>query len=141
MVTGIVLERSWSRITGWKCSAAIGAGHHAFAPRPLHFHQRRLPRIWPSTVRSGRTDRPDEGLPKTLLVLERRLNDALIDRCTTYAPSAWNVAIDWHLQPYYGQPFQSRNELYYGKPKLGTAKFHAYATAASWNMDSVTRWS
>ena len=33
------------------------------------------------------------------------------------------------MQPYYGQPFQSRNELYYGQPKQGTAKFHAYATA------------
>ena len=72
----------------------------------------------------------DEGLPKTLLVLERRLNEALIDPLPKrMRRRAWNVAIDWHLQPYYGQPFQSRNELYYGQPKLGTSKFHAYATA------------
>jgi hypothetical protein len=42
---------------------------------------------------------------------------------------SWDVAIDWHLQPYYGQPHKSRNELYYGQPKQGTTKFHAYATA------------
>jgi hypothetical protein len=72
----------------------------------------------------------EEGLPKTLLVLERRLNDALIAPLPRrMRRRAWNVAIDWHLQPYYGQPFQSRNELYYGQPKQGTAKFHAYASA------------
>ena len=42
---------------------------------------------------------------------------------------AWEVAIDWHLQPYYGQPKKSRNELCYGQPKQGTTKFHAYASA------------
>jgi hypothetical protein len=71
-----------------------------------------------------------DGLPKTLRVLERRLNEAL----TSFIPSrltrrSWHVAIDWHLAPYYGQPKRSRNELYYGKPKQGTSKFHAYATA------------
>ena len=42
---------------------------------------------------------------------------------------AWQVAIDWHLSPYYGQPHRSRNELYYGKPRQGTKQFHAYASA------------
>lgn len=40
----------------------------------------------------------NDGLPKTLIVLERRLNDALIDplpRCMRGL--AWNIAIDWHL--------------------------------------------
>ncbi len=41
----------------------------------------------------------------------------------------WQVAIDWHLVPYYGEPQHSRNEIYYGKPKQGTSHFHAYATA------------
>jgi hypothetical protein len=72
----------------------------------------------------------EDGLPKTLPVLERRLNDALVDPLPRrMRRRAWNVAIDWHLQPYYGQPSRSRNELYYGQPKLGTSKFHAYATA------------
>jgi len=72
----------------------------------------------------------DDTLPKTLPVLERRLNDALIGPLPRrMRRRAWNVAIDWHLQPYYGQPFQSRNELYYGQPKQGTTKFHAYASA------------
>ena len=75
-------------------------------------------------------DALNAGLPKTLKVLERRLNESL----TGHLPRAmrrrsWDVAIDWHLAPYYGQPHASRNELYYGKPKQGTKKFHAYATA------------
>jgi hypothetical protein len=69
-------------------------------------------------------------LPKTLPVLERRLNDALTDPLPRrMRRRAWEVAIDWHLQPYYGQPLKSRNELYYGKPRQGTKRFHAYATA------------
>ncbi|HVZ16435.1 MAG TPA: transposase [Terriglobales bacterium] len=71
-----------------------------------------------------------EGLPQTLCVLERRLNEAL----TCALPRrlrrrAWQLAIDWHLSPYYGEPHRSRNELYYGKPRQGTKKFHAYASA------------
>jgi hypothetical protein len=69
-------------------------------------------------------------LPKTVPVLEGRLHAALTD------PLPWRVrrrarelAIDWHLQPYYGQPFKSRNEVYRGPAKQGTTKFHAYATA------------
>ena len=70
------------------------------------------------------------GLPKTLLVLERRLNESL----TGHLPRrmrrrSWQVAIDWHLVPYYGEPNKSRNELYHSRPHLGTTKFHAYATA------------
>jgi hypothetical protein len=71
-----------------------------------------------------------EGLPKTLPVLEKRLNMAL----TGYLPRgvrrhAREVAIDFHLVPYYGTPHKSRNELYYGQPKSGTKHFHAYASA------------
>lgn len=77
-----------------------------------------------------------EGIPKTLSVLERRLNESL----THAFPRAmrrrkWDVAIDWHLTPYYGEPFKSRNELYYGKPYQGTTKFHAYATACIVSRD------
>src|SRR6266496_3591771 len=72
----------------------------------------------------------DEGLPKTLSVLERRLNEALTwDLPRALRRRAWEIAIDWHLSPYYGQPHRSRNELYYGQPKQGTTKFHAYASA------------
>lgn len=71
-----------------------------------------------------------DGLPKTLKVLERRLNEAL----TSHLPRglrrrACEVAIDWHLVPYYGEHHKSRNELYYGQPRQGTKEFHAYATA------------
>lgn len=72
----------------------------------------------------------DDGLPKSLSVLERRLNETLAEPLPRrMRRRAWVVAIDWHLQPYYGQPEKSRNELYYGKPKQGTKKFHAYASA------------
>jgi hypothetical protein len=71
-----------------------------------------------------------DGLPKTLPVLERRLNEALTGRLPrSLRRRAWRVAIDWHLVPYYGEPEQSRNELYYGKPYQGTTRFHAYASA------------
>jgi len=72
----------------------------------------------------------EDGLPKTLPVLERRLNEALTgDLPRHMRRRSWKLAIDWHLSPYYGQPQQSRNELYYGKPRQGTKKFHAYASA------------
>jgi hypothetical protein len=72
----------------------------------------------------------EDGLPKTLPVLERRVNDALTGPLPrNMRRRAWEIAIDWHLQPYYGQPEKSRNELYYGQPKQGTTKFHAYASA------------
>ena len=71
-----------------------------------------------------------DGLPKTLSVLERRLNEALTGSLPRgLRRRSWRVAIDWHLVPYYGQPQASRNELYYGKPHQGTTKFHAYASA------------
>lgn len=72
----------------------------------------------------------EEGLPKTLCVLERRLNEALTGQLPRrLRRRRWEVAIDWHLTPYYGEPHQSRNELYYGKPRQGTKQFHAYASA------------
>lgn len=72
----------------------------------------------------------NERLPKTLAVLERRTNEALVG----YLPRRmrrrnWEVAIDLHLDPYYGQPYKSRDEIYYGQAKQGTTKFHAYASA------------
>jgi len=72
----------------------------------------------------------EEGLPKTLSVLEGRLNDALTGALPRrWRRRKWQIAIDWHLTPYYGQPYRSRNELYYGKPRQGTKQFHAYASA------------
>jgi hypothetical protein len=70
------------------------------------------------------------GLPRTPAVLERRLNDALLGAAARRPRRrAWPVAIDWHLVPYYGRPQRSRNEVYCGKPRQGTTRFHAYATA------------
>jgi len=75
-------------------------------------------------------DALEADLPKTLPVLERRLNEALTNHLPrSMRRCAWHVAIDWHLVPYYGEPYRSNNELYYGQPKQGTKNFHAYATA------------
>ena len=72
----------------------------------------------------------EDGLPKTLAVLERRLNEALTNQLPRrMRRRRWQVAIDWHLSPYYGQPMKSRNEIVRSKPKQGTASFHAYASA------------
>jgi len=72
----------------------------------------------------------EEGLPKTLSVLERRLNDALVGQLPRrWKRRRWTVAIDWHLTPYYGQPYASGNEIYYGPHRQGTKRFHAYAAA------------
>lgn len=72
----------------------------------------------------------EESLPKTLPVLERRLNEALTgDLPRRMRRRAWHVAIDWHLVPYYGRPYRSRNEICRSQPKHGTAQFHAYASA------------
>ena len=75
-------------------------------------------------------DALEASLPRTLPVLEKRLNAAL----TSSGPRRlrrrpWQVAIDWHLTPYYGEAYKSRNELYRSKQKQGTTHFHAYATA------------
>jgi hypothetical protein len=71
-----------------------------------------------------------DGLPRTLPVLEKRLNWALTHSWPRrLRERSWPIAIDWHLVPYYGQPERSRNEIYYGQPRQGTTKFHAYATA------------
>jgi hypothetical protein len=72
----------------------------------------------------------EDGLPKTLAVLERRLNESLTDRLPRrMRRRRWQVAIDWHLSPYYGEPMKSRNEIVRSKPKQGTSSFHAYASA------------
>lgn len=75
-------------------------------------------------------DALSDGLPKTLKSLERRLNLVLSGHLPRpLRRRSWEVAIDWHLVPYYGSPKKSRNELCHGKPKQGTKKFHTYATA------------
>jgi hypothetical protein len=72
----------------------------------------------------------EAGLPRTLAVLEKRLNWALtMPWNRRLQRRRWQVAIDWHLVPYYGEAHQSRNEIYRSKMQKGTTHFHTYATA------------
>lgn len=75
-------------------------------------------------------DALEAGLPRTLPVLEKRLNGALSHGWPRRLQRRrWEVAIDYHLVPYYGHALWSRNELYRYKRQQGTTHFHAYATA------------
>lgn len=72
----------------------------------------------------------EEGLPKTRLVLEDRVNHALVGELPQRLKRrAWQVAIDYHEVPYYGEPEKTKNQYRRSKPKQGTSKFHTYATA------------
>jgi hypothetical protein len=69
-------------------------------------------------------------LPKRPRVLEKKLNAALVHQLPPgVLKRARPVAIDYHEIPYHGEPLKHANELCHGKPKSGTTKFHAYATA------------
>ena len=75
-------------------------------------------------------DALEAGLPRTLPVLEDRLNGALTTPWSRRVQRRrWQVAIDWHLIPYYGEAYRSRNEIVRSQPRQGTTYFHAYATA------------
>jgi Transposase DDE domain len=125
-----LLQAKLVRDRGWKCTATV----------VLNILLRAASRsISVSAACRDLADAPsdqavmtalEEGLPKTLSVLERRLNEALTGALPRrMRRHRWQVAIDWHLTPYYGQPYESRNEIYYGKPRQGTKQFHAYASA------------
>lgn len=69
-------------------------------------------------------------LPKYPRVLEKQLNAALVHRLPrAVLRRARPIAIDYHEIPYHGEPLKHTSELCRGKPKSGTTKFHAYATA------------
>lgn len=62
--------------------------------------------------------------------LERRANRALVSQLPkVFRRRSWRMAIDLTLIPYHGKPLRHEKELYHCKPKSGTTKFHAYATA------------
>jgi hypothetical protein len=70
-------------------------------------------------------------LPARPRTLEQRLEVALCqDLPKQVMRRAWELAIDFHLIPYHGEPARSPRELYHSKPKSGTTKFHCYATAS-----------
>jgi hypothetical protein len=125
-----LLEARLVKDHGWLCTAALVANlvlraaarsisvHAACGERPK------------SPCGDAVMTAVDDGLPKTWSVLEGRLNQALGGEWPKRLKKrAWQVAIDWHLVPYYGEPQRTKNELCYGKPRQGTKKFHGYASA------------
>jgi hypothetical protein len=68
-------------------------------------------------------------LPKRLHVLQARLNQALLEPLPARTRRrARDLAIDLHEIPFHGTPRQ-KNHVIGRKPKAGTTKFFAYATA------------
>jgi hypothetical protein len=125
-----LLEARLLKDHGWKCTAAVvlnivlRAAARCISVSAACRDMSKAP-----SDQAVMTALEDE-LPKTLPVLERRLNDALTGKLPRHVRRhAWEVAIDWHLEPYYGLPFRSRNEIYHSKSRQGTTKFHAYASA------------
>lgn len=126
---GLLHDAKLVKDHGWKCTAAVVLGIVLRAAARSISVSAACRDLAKAPSDQAVMTALEDGLPKTLLVLERRLNDALIHPLPgRMRRRAWNVAIDWHLQPYYGEPYRSRNELSYGKPKQGTTKFHAYAS-------------
>jgi hypothetical protein len=75
-------------------------------------------------------DAMEAQLPKRPRDLEKKLNAALVHQLPRgVLKRARRLAIDYHEIPYHGEPLKHANELCRGKPKSGTTKFHAYATA------------
>jgi hypothetical protein len=115
---------------GWKCTAAVVLGMVLRAAARSISVSAACNDLAKAPSDQAVMNALGDGLPKTLTVLERRLNEALTANLPRrLRKRSWQVAIDWHLSPYYGMPQKSRNELYYGKPKQGTKYFHAYASA------------
>ena len=62
--------------------------------------------------------------------LQKGVNRALVaDIPKALRKRKQHIAIDLHLVPYYGQPFQDAKEIYRSQAKAGTHSFHAYASA------------
>jgi hypothetical protein len=60
--------------------------------------------------------------------LQGRINRALQGDLPRNLRRRQPLAIDLHLVPYHGQPWQDPKEIYRGQAKSGTSHFHAYAT-------------
>ena len=62
--------------------------------------------------------------------LQRAANRALAgDLPKALRKKKQRLAIDLHLTPYYGEPFEDEQEIYRSQAKAGTNDFHAYASA------------
>ena len=62
--------------------------------------------------------------------LEARINNVLVANLTSKMRRVrCDVAIDWVLVPYHGEPKQDENEVRRSQAREGTTHFHCYATA------------
>ena len=118
-------KRSWVALYRRRC-----ARDRPSCCGPVDFRFRRLLRSGQGAVRSSGHDglgrRPAQNAPRVGTPSQRGPGRP---PAAPHATPGVAMAIDLHLDPYYGQPHRSRNEIYYGQPKQGTTKFHAYASA------------
>lgn len=127
---GWLLQATLIADHGWKCTAALVLDIVLrAAARSVSVHAACRDLSEAPSDRAVMTALDDE-LPKTPCVLEQRLNAALVRELPRrMRRRKWELAIDYHLSPYYGQPQKSPDELCPGKPRQGTKKFHGYASA------------
>jgi hypothetical protein len=127
---GWLLEAKLTKDHGWKCTAAVVLSIVLRAAARCISIPAACRDLAKAPSDHAVMTALEDGLPRTLPVLERRINDALSGPLPRrMRRRAWEIAIDWHLQPYYGEPHKSRNELCHSKAKQGTTTFHAYASA------------
>ena len=143
MVAGIVARCEAGQGSRLEMHRRDRAGHHASRRRPLHFHQRRLPRLGQGTVRSGR----DDGLGRRLAqdaaclgtAVERRLDRPA---APTHAPSGverrHRLALAALLRAAVPKP---QRTLLRPAQTGNRRSFTPTPRPASWNTDGVTRWS
>ena len=111
-----------------KCSAAVLV-HVLFAAAG------RLVSIFAACTQLRRTP-SEETVRQALLTtlpnyveLQRRVNRALVgDLPKALRQRRQVLALDLHLVPYYGLPFQDAKEIYRSQAKAGTNSFHAYGS-------------
>lgn len=125
-----LLEAKLLKDHGWLCTATVVWGIVLRAATRMISVAAAVRDLADAPSGQAVLDALADGLPKTLSVLEKRLNGALTGPLPRrMRRGSREVAIDFHLVPYYGTPHKSRNEIYYGKSQRGTNQFHAYASA------------
>lgn len=115
---------------GHKCTASVVFGVLLFASCVVTSIWDACRRLRGAASDQAVRDALRRNLPKRVKDLERLLNESLYLMPRRALRKARRVAIDLHLDPYYGDPYKNKKELFRCQPKQGTSDYHAYATIA-----------